>query len=131
MTAQGRPPGTAGAEPLIAVLDRLTTEAGRIAGDAAALDAALGAVLAGADPRDAQLRARLQSADLLRQSVEGLALFLAALRGAAHPDHRIDAEAAARSLPLRAQADALAAPGAIPAPHPPAHRPGEAELWYP
>lgn len=131
MTAQGRPPRPDRAEPLVTVLDRLTTEMRRIAGEATALDAALGAVLAGADARDPVLRAHLQSADLLRQSVEGVALFVAALRDGTEAGLSIDACDAARGLSLRAQADALAAPGARPASGLSAQRPGEAELWGP
>lgn len=114
-------------EPLATVLGRLTAEVDRIAAEAAALDGALGAVLSGAPARDPRLRASLQSADLLRQSVEGVALFLGALAARADPALRVDAAAAARGLPLRAQARALAPPASAPASAVTA--PGAIDLW--
>ena len=80
-------------------LDRASVEARRIALALAQIDEALGAML---EVTEGSAQS-LQVADLLRQEVEGLSVFLALLAEQTGPDHPFDPSGAAEALDLRAQ----------------------------
>ncbi|WP_411837101.1 hypothetical protein [Paracoccus sp. ME4] len=92
-------------DTLRAALDRAAAEAHRIAEGLTRIDAALGALV---QESDAAARS-LQAADLLRQEVEGLSRFLAALAAQADPGARCDTAGVLSELALGAQAGRLGA----------------------
>lgn len=100
-------------------LDRASVEARRIALALAQIDEALGAML---EVTEGSAQS-LQVADLLRQEVEGLSVFLGLLAQQARPDHPFDPAGAVGALDLRAQA--LRLTGAAGAPD---HAPQD-DLW--
>ncbi|MCG6112840.1 MAG: hypothetical protein MEQ74_11745 [Paracoccus sp.] len=80
-------------------LDRASVEARRIAVALAQIDEALGAML---EVTDGSAQS-LQVADLLRQEVEGLSVFLALVAQQTPPDQPFDPSGAGSALDLRAQ----------------------------
>lgn len=86
------------------ILSRAATEARQIAQGLGRIDAALGTLL---HATGIEAATPLQSADLLRQEVEGLASFLSALADQAAQGRALDGVAAADGLPLAAQARRL------------------------
>lgn len=93
--------------PLTTVLSLAATEALRLSQIAGQIDRTLGSLKLGAAPLPAATLKSLQSADLLRQSLECLACYLDALSQSAEPGTELPVAPALEALPLRGLAEAL------------------------
>ncbi|VTZ27653.1 conserved hypothetical protein [Methylocella tundrae] len=100
MTAHSKPDAGSLHAPMADVLDRVAYELSQLSGSLSHVETLVGPLILKAARRDAQLVRQIQDLDHIRQKMQALADFLAALALGAPDQCRVDAIAAARLINL-------------------------------